>query len=397
MNRKYKNIILLTLLFFLTTCHLKAQTITPKFDDLDVCLPNCVIQDKNGFIWIGAQEGLLRYDGNKLKKYQNIPFDSTSISGNWVSAISEDEKGNLWVATLNGLNYFNQIKEQFTNFNLIDKNDSTLASRSIPKMLVNDDGSLWIATTDCGVFFTKIDEAGKPEFTFHDLIDGINLKDFTEKLQVWDLYKDGENCLWIGTMNSGLFKLDLETGEVEHFINDSDNPTSLSHNTARSICEDSLGNIWIGTGAVPVNDAGGLNKYDRRTGKFLHFRYNPNDPSSLFSDWVSPILIDSKGVMWMCYPDEGINSIPVSELLGSMKPNFRKSYLKEIYSTQSIYEDRIGNIWIAPTGWKLYKYDPNQNPFYWYHRVEGSSNTMSVTGTQCIYFDRIAKYLVWTW
>jgi ligand-binding sensor domain-containing protein len=182
--RKIKFFILCVLL----SSPVQAQSVEPKFDELIVGIPNCVLQDKNGFIWIGAQEGLLRYDGNELKKYHNIPFDSTSISGDWVFAISEDITGNLWVATMNGLNYFDQGTEQFVLFNVVNKNDSSLTSKSIK---------------------------------------GIKLKDSNEKLQVWDLYKDAENFLWIATVNCGLLKLNIETGEVTHFINDPADPTSL--------------------------------------------------------------------------------------------------------------------------------------------------------------------------
>ena len=383
----------LLLLFTLLSTPLLAQYVEAKFDELTVASPNCVLQDAYGFIWIGAQEALLRYDGNTLKKYQNIPFDSTSLSANWVTSLAEDRAGNLWVGTIDGLDYFNQRTEQFTQFRIVDKNDSTLSTKLISKIVVNDDGSLWIATSDCGLFIARFNEAGRPEFSHYNLSKNISLNDSTNKLQILDLCKDYENCLWIGTMNSGLIKLDIGKTEVTHFKNDPTDRTSLSHNTVRSICPDNQGNIWIGTGAESVKNAGGLNKYDRHTGKFIHFRYNPDDPTSLFSDWVNPILIDSRGVMWMSYPDVGIAYIRLTELFENKKPNFRQSQLKKIFRVKSIYEDRMGNIWFAPTRWILYKYDPHQNPFYWYHHVEGSSNTMSCTGTQCIYVD--SKQNIW--
>jgi ligand-binding sensor domain-containing protein len=99
-NRKYKNIILLTFLLCLLSFPLLAQYIEEKFDELTVTVANCVLQDVNGFMWIGSQEGLLRYDGYKLKKYRNIPFDSTSLSANWVTSLAEDKSGNLWVGTM---------------------------------------------------------------------------------------------------------------------------------------------------------------------------------------------------------------------------------------------------------------------------------------------------------
>ena len=72
------------LLFFLLI-QIYAQQNTIKFDKIGpIIIPNCIMQDSYGFIWIGAQEGLIRYDGYNFKRYTNIPFDSTSLSNNWV-------------------------------------------------------------------------------------------------------------------------------------------------------------------------------------------------------------------------------------------------------------------------------------------------------------------------
>ena len=237
----------LLILFIFFSYTVPAQSVETKFDKINIAIPNCILQDRNGFIWIGSQEGLIRYDGYKLKKYQSIPFDSTSISANWVISIVEDQHGNLWVGTADGLNYFDQITEEFRQIKLTDKDDPALTSKSIPKMILDDDGSMWIATTDCGVFFTNSTDEGRTKFTHFDLAVRGNMKNSGEKLQVWDLYLDNENFLWIGTANSGLFKLDIETKEITQYINDPNDPTSISHNSVRLICPDNSGNLWIGT------------------------------------------------------------------------------------------------------------------------------------------------------
>lgn len=366
------------------------QSLEPKFDQLTMAIPNCVLQDSNGFIWIGAQEGLIRYDGYKLKKYRNIPFDSTSLSANFVNALAEDKYGNLWVGTFGGgLNYFDQRTERFTSFKLKSKDDSTISSYSISKIITNRDGSLWIGTMDCGLFYVKIDDSVKLKFIHYNLKDNYHQKDSTEKIWITDLYMDNPECLWIGTKTNGLKKLNTATGEITHYIHDPNNPKSLSHNSVSSICVDSLGNIWIGTGAETIKDGGGLNMFNRQTQQFIHFRHNPNDPNSLFSDKVYPILIDSKGVLWMGFPpNKGIASIPVSELLNNKKPDFNLSHRYQLNFIKSMYEDRVGNIWFAQFSWRLYKYDQQSNPFLWFHRDEKKSNTMSSSGVTCIYIDR---------
>src|ERR1035437_6637309 len=70
---------------------------------------NCIYQDKKGFIWIGTNNGLARYDGYECKVYRHDPKDVNSISSDVVASILEDSAGNFWVGTLRGgLNKFDR-------------------------------------------------------------------------------------------------------------------------------------------------------------------------------------------------------------------------------------------------------------------------------------------------
>ena len=111
------------------------QFVEPKFDEISpVIIPRCVIQDSYGFIWICSVEGLVKYDGNKLKSYNHIPYDSTSISNNSVLTIAEDEIGNLWIGTKDGLNYFDQKTDIFTIYKHNKNNPSSIGSDRIAKI-----------------------------------------------------------------------------------------------------------------------------------------------------------------------------------------------------------------------------------------------------------------------
>jgi ligand-binding sensor domain-containing protein/two-component sensor histidine kinase len=387
-NRNSKNIFLLTFLLCLLSFPLLAQYIEEKFDELTVTVANCVLQDANGFMWIGSQEGLLRYDGYKLKKYRNIPFDSTSLSANWVTSLAEDKSGNLWVGTMSGLNYFNQITEQFTQFNTLDKNDSTLSSNSISKIIVDADGSLWIGTGDGGLFYARRNNNTNLVFKNYNFNEALDLNNLDEKIWIWDICIDKTGFIWVGT-DYGLIKLNQSTGKIIRYKYDPNDPTSLCHNTIRSLYADSLGNIWIGTGSEFTKRGGGLNIFNIQSEQFVMFKKNSGEFSDIFSDRVFPIMIDSKDILWMGSANLGLVSLPYFELLNSQTPNFSLAKRHNLYGIQSIYEDHLGNIWFAKLfGRKLYKYDRYKNPFVWYHRTDGNLNTMSSSGIETIFIDR---------
>jgi ligand-binding sensor domain-containing protein len=151
----FLNIIFLQVL----AASLQSQIIEPKFDVLPVVTPRCIFQDSFGFIWIGTFGGMLRYDGYTLKHYSNIPYDSTSLSNNWVFAINEDKSGNLWIGTIGGgLNYFDRRTEIFTHYN-----SQTLDSmgNAISSIIVNEDGSLWLGSGSHGLIWFSKDPSGK--------------------------------------------------------------------------------------------------------------------------------------------------------------------------------------------------------------------------------------------
>ena len=75
-------------------------------DGLSQSVVNCVFQDSRGFIWVGTQNGLNRFNGETFDVYTYNPVDSNSISNNWIFSISEDKNGDLWIGTKNGLNKF---------------------------------------------------------------------------------------------------------------------------------------------------------------------------------------------------------------------------------------------------------------------------------------------------
>ena len=79
---------------------------------------HAVVQDKRGFMWLGGQDGINKYDGYTFTTYRHRAGDTTTLSDNWITNLYEDQAGRLWVMTRNGLNLFNAAEENFRRFAL---------------------------------------------------------------------------------------------------------------------------------------------------------------------------------------------------------------------------------------------------------------------------------------
>ena len=386
LSRKNKILLLCTFL----SIQLSAQFVEPKFDEINpIIMPSCVFQDSYGFIWIGSQGGLVRYDGYDLKSYTQIAFDSTSLSNNLVKAIKEDKKGNLWIGTEGGgLNYFDQRIEKFTWYMHDENNSGSIGSDYIQRILVNNDGSLWLGTQDRGLIYMKVDSKGVAIYKIYDLNIIPNLPVPTGDNYVLDLYKDKKGKLWIGTKEGGLKFFNPITEEINHYKNDPNNPNSISSNIVSSICEDEYGNLWIGTGSYEYAIGQGLNKFTPSNGMFTHYKYKPDDESSLCSNNISSIIISQDNILWIGTFDNYFNSISILDLLSGNNPNFTHySNLNRII-VMSIYEDKSGNMWFSFDPRSVYKFNKQQYSFIWYKNNDKYPSSLNLSDVLMVQEDR---------
>src|SRR6056297_2645059 len=113
---------------------------------------NTIMQDSKGFLWIATQGGLHRYDGHEFKIYSATPFDTTSLSDNWVWGMAEAKNGDIWVTREGGgLNRLDQSTGTFKKY-FHDPDDSTSISSDRSFMPFEDSrGNLWVGTFSAGI------------------------------------------------------------------------------------------------------------------------------------------------------------------------------------------------------------------------------------------------------
>ena len=141
--------VLMLFFFFTLSGHSQDDLI---FDHITVTegltqgLVNKIYRDTRDFMWFGTLQGINRYDGINIKKFESLADDSTTITSGMVSSIFEDSRKNLWVGTANGLNRFDYSKERFIRLLHYPTKASSLSDNSVVHITEDSKGRLWVVT-----------------------------------------------------------------------------------------------------------------------------------------------------------------------------------------------------------------------------------------------------------
>jgi len=245
-----------------------------------------IVEDRSGVLWIGTMGGgLNRVDRSTepFRHYQSDPDDTNSLSNNVVRAIWEDQAGMLWIGTDGALDRFDRETGQWLHYRE-DSDDPRSLSRSasVRAILEDQSGVLWV-----GVFGGGLNRFDRETEHFAYYLDDRD---------VGSLYQDRQGVLWIGTHGEGLFAFDRETGVRRHYTY----PDSLSSDVVRVVIQDRSDALWVATD-------GGLDRWDRDTAQWRHYRHDPDDPRSLSPGFVISAYEDRSGALWVGTLGGGLN------------------------------------------------------------------------------------------
>jgi len=219
-----------------------------------------------GHIWIGTRGGGL----NRLEKktdrftcFRNEPDQINSLSSDIVYSLLEDKAGTLWVGTDGGgLNRW-EGGNNFTHFIADSTSNHAVSSNFVWVLFEDDRKNFWIGTNGGGL--NKMDR-NSSQFTHykHQTADTEGAADSISSNNIWAIYQDRNNQLWVGTEN-GLNLINPQNGHFTRFLKNEKDKSSISQNQVLCMYEDRAGTFWVGT------LGGGLNKMDRQTGTFTHY------------------------------------------------------------------------------------------------------------------------------
>ena len=325
----------------------------------------CLFEEKNGTLWVGTRNtGLYRFDrGREIFEPASavLPAENTLHAQN-ITSVFRDREGRYWIGAEEGLSMYDPLQKHFFDIPLKGITPPPSENIYLYSICQTHDGSIWVGGSH-GLYHAPASsekDSKVPVFqqiALHPsrtLPHGVEYHNFVYTVCA---AKNQANALWIGT-KQGLKILDISAGfsqaqiplagKIRYFEHRENDPVSLSHNFAISICEGDFpvkNAVWVAT-------FDGLNLLDPSTGRFEHFFANDAGAGSLQANNVRSLLFDQSGILWIG-THRGVNKL---------NPHFADFALHPLRKSKQSADESISflsktadNIWGSSFGGGIFR------------------------------------------
>jgi signal transduction histidine kinase/ligand-binding sensor domain-containing protein len=305
-----------------------------------------LLQDKQGYLWIGTEKGIVRYDGYKPKVYD---LGIKNPSGRDISKIIEDSEGQVAAAATDGLYMYDRVHDTFVPA-------LHWLNGQFGDGIGGAAGNIWLGMRDSSManFLMRFNPATKKSEIFSSKAKGkyqLNAENFL------NLYTDKEQRLWVCSTN-GLYEYDAKKNT---FIPHLAHPDSSKRIATLFIQQDDKQPaIFYFFGFKTYSQTNlGFYRYDSRTDSLTFFHHDPKDAHSIANDTLTDIYADSKGRLW-------ISTYSGLSLFNTSRQEFTNYFPKMVSPLKNfpigIGEDKTGNLWISSSN-GLYSFNINTKQF----------------------------------
>lgn len=370
----------------------------------------CFTQDKNGFIWIGTDNGLNRYDGNRIRQFFHDPQNNNSIPNNVILELITDDNNRIWITTEQGVCCYNQLTDVFMNYSKHGDGNKLPMSRGENHLSIDIKKKVWISsnsgfyTVDNNYNLQKQTIPVWKEPGFTDSIKNIRrlyldkLDDewiFTDKnlyllnkqtkqpvkafhlpsVKTTGIYQDSEKKYWVSTADKGLFIFNRSDGSFSNYRL----PTGETCIYYLHEWKDERGS-WL---VVPGFSLVLINTKTLQAKAFEQNIYNKRGYQGTY--WAS-IFIDKNNRLWMGY-ERGVNVVQMylqkTEIIPLTSPGDIPYQEPEYGVANILYSDSSGywvNKWWGKQG--TYHYDKNWQLIGYYSSFYPISKTLINNNTK---------------
>lgn len=335
----------------------------------------CIIQDRDGFMWFGTQDGLNKYDGNHFSVFKYNPQSPNSISDGFIRGLAEDRQNPvIWIGTRSGgLNKLDRETETSSYYRNKKNDPLSIGSDEINVIYQDHENILWIGTLSAG-----LDQFNTSNGTFTHFRHNPGDTKSIMNDRIGSIYESRNGDLWIGTA-LGLDKWDKKNRAFIHYPHIPGDYTSPGPGKVTSICEGKENELWLGI------DGSGIDRFNPVTGKIYHYPYKPDLPGYLTDNRIQFAVFDNHNVLWAGTSNGGLHLLDPDT---GVFTNYRYSpgQLHGLPNNQmaSFYQSNTGIIWIGTLGQGVVLYDPNRKPFKSFLHNPNSSNSLNAPSVRAV-------------
>ncbi len=335
-----------------------------------------VVKDRFGIMWIGTNGGGLSSRNTltgEIITHVEVRGKTVASANEHIRAIYIDRVDRVWIATADaGLLVIDQPQGIVHRLRHDSHDDNSLSDDSIFAITEDERGEIWIGTA---LGLDHLDPQTN-KVNRHTTRTNTNIPNAPEGDQVNALLEDSAGVLWVGTSN-GLLRLDPRVVTPTIYRHHENDDTTLSSDSVTSLLEDQSHRIWIATSA-------GLSLWNKTTDRFSTYRHNASDPTSLPADELHSLYQDRGGILWVGTESNGLGRWnPRSWSFGHHQFNSLNEH--GIAEISAFTEDNHGTLWIGTLSEGLRAVDEKTGEISVYQHVEGDPKSMMTNRVNSVF------------